>query len=103
MAVFYLKHGKHPKEAEAQKPRLKDDPAQAALAPADGPALLVRIRETGGTLTVPDCGPKTRARWRAAYQRALQHGHVPNGCKLRVTGRDKGDMVLKIVDEQSAP
>lgn len=96
---FYLKHGKHPKEVEAQKQRLKDDPAQAALAPADGPALLVRVREAGGTLTVPDCGPKTRARWRAAYYHALHHGHVPNGCKLQVKGRDKGDMVLKVVDE----
>ncbi|BFO19686.1 hypothetical protein SHKM778_60740 [Streptomyces sp. KM77-8] len=96
---FYLKHGKHPKEAEAQKQRLEDDPAQAALAPADGPALLARIREAGGALTVTDCGPKTRARWRAAYYHALHHGHVPDGCKLRFNGRDKGDMVLKIVDE----
>ncbi|MFJ1975277.1 hypothetical protein ACIO93_42400 [Streptomyces sp. NPDC087903] len=96
---FYLKHGKHPKEAEEEKQRLKNDPAQAALAPANGPELLTRIREANGSVTVPCPGPKTRARWRAAYYHALHHGHVPQGCKLRFNGRDKGDMVLRLLDE----
>ncbi|MEU0061424.1 hypothetical protein [Streptomyces sp. NPDC006334] len=96
---FYLKHGKHPKEVEEEKQRLKNDPAQAALAPADGPELLARIREAHGTLTVPHPGPQTRARWRAAYYDALHHGHVPDGCKLRFNGRDKGDVVLRLLDE----
>ncbi|MGW1395664.1 hypothetical protein ACWD6Q_28835 [Streptomyces nigra] len=96
---FYLKHGKHPKEVEENKQRLKNDPAQAALAPADGPELLARLREAAGTLTVPNPGPQTRARWRAAYYHALHHGHVPDGCKLRFNGRDKGDMALRLLDE----
>ncbi|MFC8663962.1 hypothetical protein [Streptomyces sp. NPDC057199] len=96
---FYLKHGKHPKEVEEDKQRLKNDPAQAALAPADGPALLARIREAHGTITVPNPGPRTRARWRAAYYHALHHGHVPDGCKLRFNSRDKGDMVLRFLDQ----
>ncbi|MGW6263288.1 hypothetical protein [Streptomyces sp. NPDC055085] len=96
---FYLEHGKHPKEAEAEKQRLKDDPAQAALAPADGPALIAALRAAQGTVTVPNPGPKTRARWRAAYYQALHHGHIPDGSKLRFNGRDKGDLVLRLLDE----
>lgn len=96
---FYLKHGKHPKEVEEEKQRLKNDPAQAALAPADGTDLLARIRESNGTITVPDPGPKTRARWRAAYYHALHNAHVPEGSKLRFNGRDRGDMVLRLLDE----
>ncbi|WP_406369668.1 hypothetical protein OG788_07660 [Streptomyces sp. NBC_00647] len=96
---FYLKHGKHPKEVEEEKQRLKNDPAQAALAPADGPELLTRIRESNGTITVPGPGPKTRARWRAAYYHALHHGHVPEDCKLRFNGRDKGDVIIRLLDE----
>ncbi|MFD4510069.1 hypothetical protein [Streptomyces sp. NPDC058457] len=96
---FYLKHGKHPKEAEADKQRLKDDPAQAALAPADGAELVARLRAGQGTVTVPNPGPQTRSRWRAAYYHALHHGHIPDGCKLRFSGRAKCDVVLKLLDE----
>lgn len=95
---FYLKHGKHPKEVEADKQRLKDDPAQAALAPADGAELMGRLRAGKGMVTVPNPGPGTRSRWRAAYYHALHQGHVPEGCKLRFSGRDKGDIVLKLLD-----
>jgi len=63
---FYLQNGKHPQEVEADKQRLKDDPAQAALAPPDGAELVGRLRAGKGTLTVPNPGPATRSRWRAA-------------------------------------
>ncbi|MEU0375212.1 hypothetical protein ABZ070_34640 [Streptomyces sp. NPDC006283] len=96
---FYLQHGKHPKEVQAEKERLQNDPAQAAQAPVDGVELLARLREAGGTLTVPDPGPRTRGCWRSAYYHALHQGHVPDSFKLRMTGRDKGDVILRLIDE----
>lgn len=96
---FFLKHGRHPKEVEAEKARLKKDPAEAALAPVDGADLIARIIQAGGAVTVPDPGPGTRNRWKAAYYHALHHGHVPEGSKLRFAGRDRGDVVVRLLDE----
>ncbi|MFJ5221053.1 hypothetical protein ACIP98_41230 [Streptomyces sp. NPDC088354] len=96
---FYIKHGKHPNQAEADKERLRQDPAQAALAPADGAALIARIREAHDVLTIADPGPRTRGRWKAAYYHALHQQHVPTGFALRLAGRDKGDMVLRLIDQ----
>ncbi|MEV4436715.1 hypothetical protein [Streptomyces sp. NPDC049585] len=56
---------------------------------------------TAGKLTVPDPGPRTRGRWRASYYDALHHGHVPAGHKLRWTGRQRGDCVFTLVDEEA--
>ncbi|MEU8132132.1 hypothetical protein [Streptodolium elevatio] len=98
---FFLKHGKHPQEIAAEKERLKNDPAQAALAPKDGVELLARIVQGQGTVTVTDPGPGTRNRWKAAYYHALHHGHVPEGHKLRFTGRNKGDIVIRLLNEEA--
>ncbi|MFI8888227.1 hypothetical protein [Streptomyces sp. NPDC053813] len=99
---YFLKHGKHPKEVQAEKERLAGDAEQAERAPSDGAELIVRLQSaTTGKLTVPDPGPRTRGRWRAAYYDALHHGHVPGQRKLRWTGRQRGDCVFTLVDEEA--
>lgn len=98
---YYLKHGKHPAEVQAKKEQLEGDAGQAARAPAGGVELISRLRSTSGTITVPDPGPQTRGRWRSAYYDALHHGHVPDGHKLRWTGRQRGDCVFTLVDEKA--
>ncbi|WP_241837557.1 hypothetical protein [Streptomyces sp. CB02115] len=61
---YFLKHGKHPKEVQAEKDRLAGDAERAARAPADGAELISRLWATAyGQLTVPDPGPQTRGRW----------------------------------------
>ncbi|MEH0547515.1 hypothetical protein QA802_31865 [Streptomyces sp. B21-105] len=99
---YFLKHGKHPKEVRAEKERLAGDAEQAERAPADGAELIARLQSaTAGKLTVPDPGPQTRGRWRAAFYDALHHDHVPGELKLRRTGRQRGDCVFTLVDEEA--
>lgn len=98
---YYLKHGKHPRQVQAEKERLAGDSAQAALAPAGGAELLSRLQSTSGTITVADPAPRTRGRWRAAYYDALHHGHVPEGHKVRWNGRQRGDCVFTLVNEEA--
>ncbi|WP_438485433.1 hypothetical protein [Streptomyces sp. S186] len=96
---YYLKHGKHPRKVQAEKERLEGDVEQAARAPADGTELISRLRSASGKIIVSDPAPQTRGRWRAAYYNALHHGHVPEGHKLRWSGRQRGDCVFTLVDE----
>lgn len=98
---YYLKHGKHPREVPAAKERLEEDADEPARAPADGVELISRLRSASGKITVPDPAPQTRGRWRAAYYDALHHGHVPEGHKLRWSGRQRGDCVFALVDEEA--
>ncbi|MEU3629781.1 MULTISPECIES: hypothetical protein [Streptomyces] len=98
---YYLKHGKHPREVQAAKERLEEDADEAARAPADGVELISLLRSTSGKITVPDPAPQTRGRWRAAYYDALHHGHVPEGHKLRWSGRQRGDCLFALVDEEA--
>lgn len=96
---YYLKHGKHPQDVQAEKERLAADADRAACAPADGAELISRMQSTSGKLTVPDPGPQTRGRWRTAYYDALHHGHVPDNHKLRWAGRQRGDSIFTLIDE----
>ncbi|MFB7028627.1 MULTISPECIES: hypothetical protein [unclassified Streptomyces] len=98
---YYLKHGKHPRQVQVEKERLEGDAAQAARAPADGAELISRLQSASGKITVPNPAEQTRGRWRAAYYDALHHGHVPTGCKLRWNGRQRGDCVFTLVDEEA--
>ncbi|MFB7543549.1 hypothetical protein ACFC0N_27100 [Streptomyces zaomyceticus] len=99
---YFLKHGKHPEEIRAERKRLAGDAERAENAPADGCELIARLQSTAsGRLTVPDPGPRTRGRWRAAYYSALHQGHIPDGHKLRWAGRQRGDCVFTLVDEEA--
>lgn len=98
---YYLKHGKHPRQVQAEKERLKGDAGQAAQAPGDGADLISRLQSASGKTTVSDPAAQTRGRWRAAYYDALHHGHVPAGHKLRWSGRQSGDCVFTLIDEEA--
>ncbi|MGN4160062.1 hypothetical protein ACRWOO_10320 [Streptomyces sp. NEAU-PBA10] len=80
---------------------MKGDAAQAARAPADGAELISRLQSASGKITVPDPATKTRGRWRAAYYDAHHQGHVPIGHKLRWNGRQRGDCVFTLTDEEA--
>lgn len=76
---YYLKHGKHSRDVQAERERLADDTRQAALALAGGAELIARLRSASGRVTVSDPAPRTRGGWRAAFYDAVHHGHVPEG------------------------
>ncbi|MFI6847078.1 hypothetical protein ACIBJD_20915 [Kitasatospora sp. NPDC050467] len=101
---YFLKHGRHPEEVEQEAQRTARDPETAKAAPGDGAELISRLSAAGGSLTVEDPGVMTRGRWTRAFYHALHHDHVPVGHKLRLSGREKGDLTLRLVDlAQEAP
>ncbi|MFD7341369.1 hypothetical protein ACFV98_36140 [Streptomyces violascens] len=83
---YYLKHGRHPEVVRAEKKRLKGVSDRAALAPCGGADLIARLRSAGGKITVGDPGPKTRGRWRPAYDAAVE-AYQPRGTGQRQSSR----------------
>ena len=59
-------------------------------------ALIERLQASGGTMVVPDPDADTRARYRRAIHAAKQHNLVPDGHDLRHTGRNTGDLVVRL-------
>lgn len=111
---FYLENGCHPEtpgltgaQTRSQQPkpgsRNKPAPVEAGSAkprasmPANHAAELIkRLQAEGGTLHIPDPDPGTRARYRSALYAAKQPGIVPEGHHLLHTGRDKGDLIIRL-------
>lgn len=59
--------------------------------------LVSRITAAGGELRIEDPEPEERAAWRRAFHAATTKGGLPKGMRLRYTGRDSGDVVLRLV------
>lgn len=101
---YYLKHGRHPDEVEQEAQRAARDPETAKTAPTDGAELIRRLCAAGGILAVQDPGVLTRGRWTKAFYEAVNCHHVPTGHKLRLAGRERGDLTVRLVDlAQEAP
>lgn len=67
---------------------------------------LVSMLETnGGTLVVEDPDGYSRAAWRRVIWAALNLPGLPEGKRLRHSGRNKGDLVVRLVDDtpENAP
>jgi hypothetical protein len=105
---FYLAHGHHP-DHPAHRPRPATPPrAMTAAAPAGAQPptgamvlaqrLLDELTAGGGLVRVEQPDPPTRARYRRAIHAAKQHRLVPEGHQLRHTGRDRGDLVIRLFD-----
>jgi hypothetical protein len=98
---FYLEHGHHP-----DKP--KDVPAASIPAPPPPPPrlpdgkdlmaseLIERLCQEGGTIRVPEPDDETRKRYRSTISLAKRRGLVPAGHHLLHTGRDMGDLIIRL-------
>lgn len=106
---FYLTHGHHPDHpahrspTPATTPRTTTAAAQHAARPATAmmtlaQLLLDELAAGDGILRVEQPDPSTRARYRQAIHAAKQHRLVPDGHQLRHTGRDRGDLVIRLYD-----
>jgi hypothetical protein len=58
--------------------------------------LVNRIQHAGGELRVVDPSPPVRAAWRRALH-AARESSVPDGLRLRHTGRNRGDLLIQLV------
>ena len=85
---FYLHHGRHP------------DPQPARSGSTDAAGLIRRL-ENEGTLRIVEPDDATRAEYRRAIHAAKQRGMVPEGRILRHTGRNGGDLVIKLDDAEN--
>lgn len=83
-----------PDTAPATSPPMKP-PAHAAAA-----RLIADIEYAGGVLRVTDPPPAERARLRRALHAARASGLLPPGHHLSHTGRDKGDLVIRLLAGQ---
>ena len=82
-------------------PGARGKPAATARGRARPPSshaasLIEQVRAEGGTLHIPDPDSGTRARYRSALDAAKKSGIVPAGCHLLHTGRDKGDLIIRL-------
>lgn len=114
---FYLEHGFHPQDpAHSARPsltRAESDTAgvsqkQTAAASTDGPGsatlalaqqLVDQLTQGDGVVRIAEPDEQTRARYRRAIHAAKQHKLVPEGYELRHTGRDSGDIVVRLYNK----
>jgi hypothetical protein len=101
---FYLDRGYHPDKPQATSatkpparpappPRLPDDKDLQAT------ELIDRLHQEGGTLRVPDPDDATRRYYRSTISLAKRRGLVPSGYHLLHTGRDTGDVIIRLEND----
>ncbi|MER6007434.1 hypothetical protein ABT120_53460 [Nonomuraea angiospora] len=101
---FYLAHGYYQGAAALTSPTVtsKSGRRTAGLRPQSPHALaaelIKRLQDEGGTLHIYDPDEATRALHRRALDAAKRHGLIPEGFRLLHTGRDRGDLILRLED-----
>jgi hypothetical protein len=58
--------------------------------------LVKRLEREGGTVRIVDPDDATRALYRRALHSAKRSGVVPAGHRLLHTGRDRGDLIIRL-------
>lgn len=61
--------------------------------------LVARVAAAGGELQIPDPTGAERRRWRQTLFVASTEGGLPEGKRLRFSGRDRGDLIIRMVDD----
>jgi hypothetical protein len=106
---YYLDHGRHPELTDTASGAPSNNPSTPAVSGGVGQqptartamiqeatTLIERLQSSGGTVTVSDPDTETRASYRRAIHAAKQHKLVPDGYDLRHTGRNTGDLVIRL-------
>lgn len=65
--------------------------------------LLCQLQEAGGVLRVENPDDTVRAAYRRAISAAITSGQLPAGAVLRHTGRDRGDLVIRLTPADDEP
>lgn len=117
---FYLDHGHHPdhpnhvtssasgaRRKDARKPAaptsgcksVKTMPPRSRSVVKRAEQLIEQLRSEGGTLQLQDLDKATRTEYRRIIHAAKQHKLVPAGHHLKHTGRDTGDLVIRLAED----
>lgn len=60
-------------------------------------SLIERLVSNGDAIRISNPPPRVRARYRSAIHQAIADGLIPEGFVLRHSGRDKGDLTIRLV------
>ena len=98
---FYLEHGHYPTERTPTGSR----PALDSVADVEAVVgrILSELATEPRTVTVLAPTARERARYRRAIHHIITNHQIPEGFKLRHTGRDHGDLVICLIPESDAP
>lgn len=103
---YYVAHGRYPgarsapRQGKAREENVARQPAHQPR--VEIPDLVERVRRAEGVLRVEDPDPGWRAAYRRAIHTAITTGAVPEGYRLRHTGRDRGDLLVRLVPAEQA-
>jgi hypothetical protein len=99
---FYLVHGHHPSDRDSiGDTHAAFDSGSDTDDLASG--LLAELVSAGGQVTVESPSEKQRARYRRAIHRIITEHRIPEGFILRHTGRDHGDLTIRLLREEDNP
>ncbi|MBO0840194.1 MAG: hypothetical protein J2O49_05180, partial [Sciscionella sp.] len=105
---FYIEHGFHPDRPDpsvsthAPDGRLTSPRSREHTSQQRAIELIEQLRQSGGTIRLDDLDEKTRSEYRRAIHAAKTHHLVPTGFHLLHTGRDKGELVIRLEDDDSS-
>lgn len=98
---FYLAHGHHPSDRD---PIGNTHASESDLETDDlASDLLAELVSAGGHITVASPSEKQRARYRRVIHRLIAEHRIPEGFVLRHTGRDHGDLTIRLLREVDSP
>lgn len=95
---FYLAHGRYP--SDTRSPVARSDRAETGSALDDlAEKVLAELTSGDGTLTVASPSERERAQYRRVIHRLITGRQIPEGLVLRHTGRDHGDLTIRLIGE----
>ncbi|MCZ4500957.1 MAG: hypothetical protein JWQ74_3512 [Marmoricola sp.] len=99
---FYLAHGHHPSDQDPSGNTHGSSESESETNDlASG--LLAELASAGGHVTVVSPSHMQRARYRRAIHRLITEHRIPGGFVLRHTGRDHGDLTIRLLREDDTP
>jgi hypothetical protein len=94
---FYLAHGQYPSGPRSVGTRSTSEIGSETDTLAE--ELLAELTSGDGLVTVASPSQGQRARYRRAIHRLIAEHRVPEGFVLRHTGRDHGDLTIRLVGQ----
>ncbi|WP_141120247.1 hypothetical protein [Mycobacterium malmoense] len=96
---FYLSHGHYPNGADTDLSSAVDSSEDVGILASQ---ILQDLKGGPGELVVRDPDETQRARYRRAIHRLITSHQIPQGFALRHTGRDSGDLTIRLTNLRDA-
>lgn len=99
---YWLEHGRHPDDPATPRKETKRRPAAnrkqkgAAAELDEARRLIERLQSENGTIRLPNPSAADRASYRRLLHLCKKEGLVPDGSELLHTGRDQGDLIIRL-------